>query len=93
MKNKIIGLLALSFITLLLSKLLATFTNLLLETSLLTIVICNGIVIPIIFALGLYRKSISNSDSFKRIVIMGVVIWLSVALIGSNVYGLILLVL
>jgi len=89
MNNKIMRLLSVSFIALIIGIMLSEFTNLIPKNSLPNTLVLDCIVIPAIFALWIYRKNIPSHKNSKRIIILGITFWITLALIAVNIVSVV----
>ena len=71
-------------------EIVSSFTDILMNSVILSLVAHDCIFVPIIPALILYKKSLSGENIFKEVIITIFIALLTFAVLFSNVYGIII---
>lgn len=88
MKNKITYLLSISFVFFVAIRIAGIFFENG-EVKWLSVVLCDGFVVPIILALREYQKSIPEEKLAKELFVFIIIVVFSIALLSANIIGIV----
>ena len=89
MTKKTKVLLSISVTSLIVARILETIFNISSKIPIISVLLLDCIVVPIIFLLWQYKEDIPAQQFFKELFVWILIFTMKIALIASNIYGLI----